>query len=400
MKLKKDFTVQEKGKLGKDGFEGEGFIASARGLKEWLSKEEIWGLVDEIIYGRSTLEEVAEKINGRDGVYIILDGATKKDHATLWIGALNNVIGGDNYIDNGGTVYFWELKRFSEEKVELEPFSLYLAVQSVRQNNTLLTENQRNSVISAIRNNMTNVGMNIGWLGNAERTLAEIKFVKGQEDHPSPPVAIWYTNREMGGIIIDVAHQVVQNAITDQSVQNAIIEQKLQAIVLHELRHVWQRVNNESNRLVTIITDETGKSTTITNVRAEADAFDTQFDFERRMEIDTVAGIYMESFDIIDIPRDPLFPQRRLNQLRNIGFSNTPTNLSDQQLWLKEFVLWYGKYSQHCNYTNSHGWGRLNRHPNEPVTEEERVIRDVLERINSNWENVNIVVEEPCSVQE
>jgi hypothetical protein len=45
-----------------------------------------------------------------NGVYIILGGNTKKDHATLWLGSEKNVIGRNNYIDNGGTVYFWELK--------------------------------------------------------------------------------------------------------------------------------------------------------------------------------------------------------------------------------------------------------------------------------------------------
>jgi hypothetical protein len=118
MKLRKDFTVQEKGKLGKDGFEGEGFIASARGLKEWLANPNIWGPPDETISGENSLDKVAEIINGKDGVYIILGEGNKdvKDHATLWIGANNDVIGGNNLLGNGGMVYFWELKRFVERK--------------------------------------------------------------------------------------------------------------------------------------------------------------------------------------------------------------------------------------------------------------------------------------------
>ena len=49
---------------------------------------------------------------GKNGVYIILGGFSPPTtgHATLWIGIKNDVIGGHNYIDYGGTVYFWELK--------------------------------------------------------------------------------------------------------------------------------------------------------------------------------------------------------------------------------------------------------------------------------------------------
>jgi len=102
--VRKDFLIQ-------DGeFKGKGFIASAKGLKEWLSEPDVWGNADLVIEGKTTLEKVAKKINGRNCVYIILGGENgKKDHATLWIGDNNDAIGGKNYIENGGTVYFWEL---------------------------------------------------------------------------------------------------------------------------------------------------------------------------------------------------------------------------------------------------------------------------------------------------
>ena len=127
MKLRKDFKVQAGGKYGKEGFAGEGFIASARGLKEWLADPKIWGEPDETIKtitGQNALTLVAEKINGRYGVYIILKEGNKdaKDHATLWIGADNDVIGKQNLLGNGGTVYFWELKKYVEiEEVLPEP---------------------------------------------------------------------------------------------------------------------------------------------------------------------------------------------------------------------------------------------------------------------------------------
>jgi hypothetical protein len=104
MKLRKDFLVQQ----GKH--KGKGFIASARGLKEFLFDANIWGPADKVIPGKSSEAEVAKEIGDMNGVYIILGGNTKKDHATLWIGGEKNAIGKRNYIDNGGTVYFWELK--------------------------------------------------------------------------------------------------------------------------------------------------------------------------------------------------------------------------------------------------------------------------------------------------
>jgi hypothetical protein len=55
----------------------------------------------------------------------------------LWIGALNNVIGGDNYIDNGGTVYFWELKRLEERKEASPTLTVYITQGDIRINYNL-----------------------------------------------------------------------------------------------------------------------------------------------------------------------------------------------------------------------------------------------------------------------
>lgn len=106
MDVRKDFLISQ----GK--FKGKGFIASALGLKDWLSKDFVWGSADEKIQGPTNFETVKSKIDGRNGVYIILGGFASDitGHATLWLGNENNVIGGHNYIDYGGTVYFWELK--------------------------------------------------------------------------------------------------------------------------------------------------------------------------------------------------------------------------------------------------------------------------------------------------
>jgi len=128
VKVRKDFLVQVGDHAGK------GFIASASELQKWLSDSETWGNADITIdkndknkyHGKTNLEIIRKKLNGKTGVYIILGGFKNgvTGHATLWTG--NNVIGGkdddaedgtysDN-IDNGATVYFWELKGFSSAK--------------------------------------------------------------------------------------------------------------------------------------------------------------------------------------------------------------------------------------------------------------------------------------------
>jgi hypothetical protein len=104
MKMKQEFLIQ------KGTYKGEGFTVNARSLCNWLSRPNVWDYADEIICGKMTFEDVVKRINGRNGIYIILDSSAKKNHATLWIGANNNVIGKKHYIENGCTVYFWELK--------------------------------------------------------------------------------------------------------------------------------------------------------------------------------------------------------------------------------------------------------------------------------------------------
>jgi hypothetical protein len=106
MKVKADFLIA-KGK-----FKGKGFIASAKNLQEWLSKSSVWGDSDEYIENPSSLTDVQNIIGNRNGVYIIIGGfgAGISGHATLWVGTRKNTIGEHNYADNGGNIYFWELK--------------------------------------------------------------------------------------------------------------------------------------------------------------------------------------------------------------------------------------------------------------------------------------------------
>ncbi len=104
--VRKDFLIQ-KGK-----YKGKGFIASAINLKNWLSQSSIWGNPDETFTGPADITDVRSKIGSRNGVYTIIGGfgGGVSGHATLWVGAENDVIGGHNYISYGGAIYFWELK--------------------------------------------------------------------------------------------------------------------------------------------------------------------------------------------------------------------------------------------------------------------------------------------------
>lgn len=112
MKVATAFPIQNP----KHQFYGKGFQSSARGLKDWLSKPNVWGVADVIICNPTSLEEVVSKINHsnrvRNGVYIIVDGFSRgiSGHATLWIGKQGNVIGGNHFIGIGKEIHFWELR--------------------------------------------------------------------------------------------------------------------------------------------------------------------------------------------------------------------------------------------------------------------------------------------------
>ncbi len=107
--LKEPFVKLQENKNGK--FKGKGFIASAVGLKDWLSRNNVWGEADEFIKGPSDITDVKSRLGSRNGIYIIIGGFTGgiSGHATLWIGAIKDAFAGNNYVSYGGDVYFWEL---------------------------------------------------------------------------------------------------------------------------------------------------------------------------------------------------------------------------------------------------------------------------------------------------
>ncbi|WP_297976474.1 T6SS effector amidase Tae4 family protein [uncultured Capnocytophaga sp.] len=106
-----DFYVQnEKEK----SIYGKPIIVKASKLESFLTKE--WGEADKIITSFSKVEEVVDEINSegeKNGIYIILGGNFSPEvtgHASLWVGAEKNVIGGNDYAEVGETIYFWELE--------------------------------------------------------------------------------------------------------------------------------------------------------------------------------------------------------------------------------------------------------------------------------------------------
>lgn len=92
-------------------FINKGIETSAKNLKDTLSKNTHWGETDVIICKPTSLQEVANIIGKRNGVYFIIGGfgGSVSGHTTLWIEKFGNVIGGHHYISSGGSIYFWEL---------------------------------------------------------------------------------------------------------------------------------------------------------------------------------------------------------------------------------------------------------------------------------------------------
>lgn len=110
--LNSGMSVKPEFRIYKGIHKGKMFTASAINLKDWLSKESNWGSADIFIKSPTSLSQVQSKIGKKDGVYFIIGGfgGSVSGHATLWIGAIQNVIGGHHYIGGVGDVYFWELK--------------------------------------------------------------------------------------------------------------------------------------------------------------------------------------------------------------------------------------------------------------------------------------------------
>lgn len=122
--VKNDFRITNR----KFHLYGGGFIASAIGLKNWLSRDDVFGKADIIIqekykgqpFDKSkpdiTLKEVQNKIGSKNGIYIMLpksgyfSTSATTGHATLWVGRNRNAISGKNHAIGAKEIHFWELK--------------------------------------------------------------------------------------------------------------------------------------------------------------------------------------------------------------------------------------------------------------------------------------------------
>lgn len=89
----------------------KGFQPSAIRLKDLLSQTDYWGEADVIICQSTSLQQVANIIGSRNGVYFVIGNlGSASGHATLWLGNHKNVINNANYAHRGGNIFFWELK--------------------------------------------------------------------------------------------------------------------------------------------------------------------------------------------------------------------------------------------------------------------------------------------------
>ena len=102
--------------IGKEGImKDKGLIVKASKMKTFL--ETTFGKADihlkaEPAYSY-TLDKLKTEIGAKNGFYVLIaaDPASfgASGHASLWVGANKDVIGGHNYATNMGEVFFWEL---------------------------------------------------------------------------------------------------------------------------------------------------------------------------------------------------------------------------------------------------------------------------------------------------
>jgi hypothetical protein len=114
-----NYTVRTDYRIQIGQYEGKGFITSAIKMKNWLLTKKEFETpdfkinTDEKTRGKITLKYLQSKIGSKNGIYIVIpypgcfDSAT--GHVTLWIGAKKDVVGGHNYVECAGDIYFWQL---------------------------------------------------------------------------------------------------------------------------------------------------------------------------------------------------------------------------------------------------------------------------------------------------
>lgn len=102
--------------IGMEGtMKDKGIIVKASKMRDFLKGK--FGAADVYIKaaaGTYTHEKLKTEIGAKNGLYVMIPADASSfgasGHASLWVGANQDVIGGHNYADNIGEVYFWELK--------------------------------------------------------------------------------------------------------------------------------------------------------------------------------------------------------------------------------------------------------------------------------------------------
>ena len=214
--------------------------------------------------------------------------------------------------------------------------SLRSKIEELRSTKGILQLNG-NLFVQNLINDVRNSGMeNIGWLENIEGMSYSIELVHQITANEKPlntVVAGYRVEAENSIIRINISHEVFNTEMGRD-------DRNVQAIVLHELKHIWQTLTGGINSNERI------------DISMEVEAFNMQFAFERAMDINSISKFrpHFDRIDRLDSSSQKFFRE----QLQDTPFANTP-GLSTQS-WLKELLLWCSGYWNHRGYTNSRGW--------------------------------------------
>ncbi|WP_448927410.1 T6SS effector amidase Tae4 family protein [Fluviicola sp.] len=94
-----------------DEFKGKGIIISAVSMAKFLSSDAGLGAPDHRIEMKGkTFDDLLNVLEGKVGIYVMTtrSGMGYTGHCSLWNG--QNCIGDNNYAEDAGTIYFWELE--------------------------------------------------------------------------------------------------------------------------------------------------------------------------------------------------------------------------------------------------------------------------------------------------
>jgi hypothetical protein len=202
----------------------------------------------------------------------------------------------------------------------IKPLSLSSEIKALQASNNFrkrLNDVECNVLINDLINAMSRIGMNVDWL---EEVNAQPIVVTLKKEAITVPAASW-------GITKNNEYLLFIN-VNENSFAN-VREWWAQAVVLHELRHISQRTSREWQ------SGEKLRWLQGNDILIEVDAFDVQYEFERKMGI-PMGGRqsyrpYFEHYDNV---------KKLSHEGRRMGKAN---------------ILW-NTYKRHNRYSNSYGW--------------------------------------------